>query len=468
MNILIVSFDRNLVKKLRDVLSQYNVIDVKNGEEAINTTSSYVDVIVYDAISGSISEDDINNMYKQKFKDSKYIVLVDDLFPVDMNNILPPRKIKLARDEAVDKILSVLQTEITEIQEVIPEEILQVETSAGVQKPNKLPEGEIILEKLPFIGEEELSKEMAEVDKTKQKERLEEVEVEGASMQTQIPPSMRKLLIVSFDNALINSIKEQLGDLFQIEEARNMKEATTKAYDADIILFDTISGMLAQKTLMEMSKEEGLSSKPFILLIDELFTIDVDNIPLPRKYAYGREAELSKAIDKVIELSREVQEVYPLMEKPASEEVAELPPPEEEVSIMELLEGLMSSVKEEKVEEVIEKQPVMEAPKEEEHVEKPQEKILPSLPLENVAQDLANVLKSALSEHFSPSTMQSIISSMLDKEELRRSIISSIEGVVEEVIREQVARYLSAVNVEQILREETYKALKERLSELIS
>ena len=73
MNILIVSFDKSLVKKLRDALKEYNVIDVKNGEEAINTVSSFIDIVIYDAVSGSISEEDINCMYKHKYKDSKYI-----------------------------------------------------------------------------------------------------------------------------------------------------------------------------------------------------------------------------------------------------------------------------------------------------------------------------------------------------------------------------------------------------------
>ena len=109
MNILIVSFDKSLVKKLRDALKEYNVIDVKNWEEAINTVSSFIDIVIYDAVSGSISEEDINSMYKHKFKDSKYIVLVDDLFPADMNNIMPPRKIKLMREEAAENVSSFIQ-----------------------------------------------------------------------------------------------------------------------------------------------------------------------------------------------------------------------------------------------------------------------------------------------------------------------------------------------------------------------
>ncbi|MDW8096376.1 MAG: hypothetical protein RMI51_06195, partial [Aquificaceae bacterium] len=101
MNILLVSFDKSLVNKLKETLKEYNVLDVKNGEEAINTVSSSIDVIIYDAVAASISEEDINRMYNQKFKDAKYIILVDEIFPVDMENITPPKKLKLSRDEAV-------------------------------------------------------------------------------------------------------------------------------------------------------------------------------------------------------------------------------------------------------------------------------------------------------------------------------------------------------------------------------
>lgn len=68
MKILVVSFDKSLVKGIKEALKEYEVIDVKNGEEAVNAVSGYVDVVVYDAISGSISEEDINNMYQKSSK----------------------------------------------------------------------------------------------------------------------------------------------------------------------------------------------------------------------------------------------------------------------------------------------------------------------------------------------------------------------------------------------------------------
>ena len=56
MKVLIVSFDRSLVKQLKNVLSEYEVMDVKNGEEALSLVNTHFDVIIYDAISGALSE----------------------------------------------------------------------------------------------------------------------------------------------------------------------------------------------------------------------------------------------------------------------------------------------------------------------------------------------------------------------------------------------------------------------------
>jgi hypothetical protein len=55
-------------------------------------------VIIYDAISGALSEEDINNMYQQKFKDAKFVVLVDDLFPINAQNLKPQKKMLIPRE----------------------------------------------------------------------------------------------------------------------------------------------------------------------------------------------------------------------------------------------------------------------------------------------------------------------------------------------------------------------------------
>ncbi|MFN3871281.1 MAG: hypothetical protein ACK4MW_07370, partial [Aquificaceae bacterium] len=309
MNILLVSFDRALVGKLKEALKGYNVTDVKNVEEALNVASPFVDVVIYDAVSGSISEEEINQLYKQKYKDPKYIVLVDDLFPVDMNNLLPSKKVKLIRDEAAKKIREALFKE--------PEEVTE-STGMALQERGPSLEGLFPPSEAKGSPEEEVSVGFRELPFSFEKE-----------LQT-AKKTYNKLLIVSFDTEILKNIKEALSNRVQITEIRTLKEAMEKAKDADIIIFDTISGMLAYRTLMDMSRDENLKRKPYILLMDELFTIDVDSIPLPEKYTFMRTTELNKAIKKIVEI---------IERAPAQP----LPSPEVENIARDLLKDLVST-----------------------------------------------------------------------------------------------------------------------------
>lgn len=460
MNILIVSFDKNLVNKLKESLSEHNVVDVKNGEEAINTVSSYMDVVIYDAVSGSISEEDINNMYRQKFKESKYIILVDDLFPVDMNNIIPPRKIKVMRDEAVEKVpMALLEEPTIEQPHTIFESALAFEEE---QAQSLKSEEEIASSFFREISFEE--------EQTPQKTGMEET-FEFKELELSIPK--KKLLLVSFDTSLINNVREAISDAVEIVEAKNVKEAVEKAKETDIILFDTISGMLAYRTLMEMSKDEFLAKKPYILLIDELFTIDVGNIPLSQKYTFAREAELSKAIEKIVELAKEVPAEY------AKEVVSETPLPEEtlltepqpvslqeeETTIMSLLEEIIGSG----IEEVEEEKPPVPELEEPIEVAPKQPIVSESLPqVENVVESLAAAIKDTIKEQLSQEKVSSILSNILKPEEISKQLSLVLERMLEEILREKVSEVLSEIDVSKIVREEAYKVLKERLSELIT
>ncbi len=467
MNILIVSFDKSLINKVKEVLKDYNVMDVKNGEEAINTVSSYMDVVIYDAVSGSISEEDINNMYKQKFKDSKYIILVDDLFPVDMNNIMPPKKIKVMRDEVLAKIIDAIVSE-PEVVEEQPQDLLS-------EQLEEVPSGEDLstyTENMVGFREFDL-----------------ELPIEPALPQEE-GKLHKKLLLVSFDTALINNVREALSEKIDILEAKGIKEALEKAKDADIILFDTISGMLAYRTLMDMSKDEILAKKPYVLLIDELFTIDVESIPLEKKYSFAREAELSKAIEKIIELAEgypiehpaEAMLETPPLEEPLPMELEPVFTEEEDKGIMGLLEELVgASVEEEKPPAFVEEEPKMlEEPSIPESIsytssveEVPEMREEPVISegivhMEKIAESFATALKDLIKEQLSQEKLHSTLLSILSPEEITRQLSSALERKLEEVLREKVNEVLSKVDVSRIVREEAYKVLKERLNELIT
>ncbi len=453
MNILIVSFDKNLINKLKEVLSEHNLMDAKNGEEAINTISSYMDVVIYDAVSGSISEEDINNMYRQKFKDSKYIVLVDDLFPVDMNNLMPPKKIRLMRDEAVNKIRDVIRAE--------PEE----KTIQYIQEPSM--EENLTIESFSFTEPAMSTSDMESPVNLREFELSMPEEVEMHYVEATEKPQ-RKLLLVSFDTALINNLREALAGRVEIIESRNIKEVIQKAKEADIILFDTISGMLAYRTLMDMSKDELLAKKPYVLLIDELFTIDVSSIPLEKKYSFTRETELSRAIEKVIELAEEPLQ-YPLQETWAHEQTTQ----EEDKSIMSLLEEIIgSSLEEEKPPAPTEEPEAAEVSSEEltRDIGMDQMHVISesSAQVDNIAESLITALEKVLREQLSQEKVYSAISRVISPEDVAKVLSSLLERKLEEVLREKVSEVFSKLDVSEIVREEARKVLKEKLSELIT
>ncbi|MFN3814089.1 MAG: hypothetical protein ACK4SM_05655 [Aquificaceae bacterium] len=410
MKALLVSFDKTLVKRIKEALKEYEVVDVKNGEEAINTVPPHIDIVIYDAISGSISEEDINNMYQKKFKDAKYIILVDELFPVDMANIKVEKKIKLMRDEAVHKI------------------------------KQAITEGSNVAEELPPL-------ESFQFETTYQEER---------------PPSMTKgikVLLVSFDNNLIDKIKMALGDEYDLTIAKNAKEAMEKAKDASVIIYDTISGMIAQKALSDMATKEEISEKPYVVLLDDLFAIDVDKIPLRNKYSFSREAELARAVEKIKELSKKPPlSEAPIIETPTFEPVAEYKAEEASGEVLELLGELLKE-KEEKE--------VKEEPPPEFELTVQETKEIPTeqrLPVEEFSFELKSLMEKKVTDSIKEALSQKLI-----EDALLGSLKSMpILQTVEKTIKEEISRQLSLIDINSIIREEASKILNERLRELIT
>lgn len=446
MNILIVSFDKALVSKLKDLLKEYNVMDVKNVEEALSASFPFIDVIIYDAIAGSISEEDINKMYKQMFKDAKYIVLVDDLFPVNMNNLLPPRKIKLMREEAIEKIIDAIHQE----QEAYVESSVQLEEDISASKEEVFELSKITFEETQPIAEE-FEEPSSALLETKQESRKK-----------------NNLLIVSFDTEIINNLRDALSAKFQIVEAKTPREAINEIEGADVVIFDTISGMLAYKSLMDISKDDKLRNKPYILLIDELFTINVDSIPLPRKYTFARTTELSKAIQKAAELLEEVSvetvpefpREEPLFVEEQTPEIQELAVQSEEQNIMSLFEELLSG-------EEVKEEALLEEPKGE-LVLATQEKGESTYYETRQTKEPISPIEDIIKEQLSQERIYSAISQVIDYEDLKRHLSNLLQSELEKLIREAIQEVLSKIDVAQIVREEAYKALKERLKELIT
>ncbi|MGK0689892.1 MAG: hypothetical protein ABWU22_04380 [Aquificaceae bacterium] len=218
----------------------------------------------------------------------------------------------------------------------------------------------------------------------------------------------------------------------------------------------------------------------YFLLIDELFTIDVDSIPLPEKYTFTREAELSKAIQKVLELIERApteqaievpEESIPI----GQEEIPEfLVHEEEEKDIMSLLEEIVGSSIGEVKEEIEEEKPTVEeglqefVPSQKEETPPKGKEAIPSIPSEAIIEDLSKAIKDVIQAQLSQEKLYSIISQVINYEDLRAYISGSIERKMEDILRTQINETLSKIDVAQILREEAYKVLKERLREIIT
>jgi hypothetical protein len=68
-------------------------------------------------------------MYQQKFKDAKFVVLVDDLFPINAQNLKPQKKMLIRRESTLDQILSAITAPAQETEEYqLPTLELEIET----------------------------------------------------------------------------------------------------------------------------------------------------------------------------------------------------------------------------------------------------------------------------------------------------------------------------------------------------
>jgi hypothetical protein len=460
MKVLIVSFDRSLVKQLKDVLSGYEVMDVKNVEEALSLANPYFDVIIYDAISGALSEEDINNMYQQKFKDAKFLALVDDLFPINVQNLKPQKKVIIPRDSALDQILSAITAPVQETREYqLPTLELEIETHKQTAK-----ELERAMEIVPseqesieiLFPEKEL--ELAEA----QLESKEEIS--QYTSESTLPK--KKVAVVSFDNTLTDSLTFLLSEDFEPVAIRSFRDLGIFLKNVDGVIFDAISGLAAKKRLMELAKDEDVARKPFLVLVDELFNINIDDVPLRNKHTISREKSPAEIVEKFKEIfappkeeeTTHMQMLGELLEK--QEAVQEKENGAETEEFLHIIKELDMPKLEESPSPV--KEFVLEEQKEE-HTPTPQ------IPIEKVV-PMVSALEQKTEEKGlskSPSIRQVIEETI--KEEIKRAFEGfTPNDLVRELLREELKKKIESIPLERIIREIAYEVLRERLRELIT
>jgi len=467
MKVLMVSFDRNLVKQLKNVLSEYEVMDVKNGEEALSLATPYFDVIIYDAISGALSEEDINNLYLQKFKDAKFVVLVDDLFPINAKNLRPQKKMLIPRESTPDQFLSAVMAPAQETEEYqLPTLELEIETHkqtvGEVEGAIEITPSEQESIETPFF-EEELK--LAEA----QPESKEEV-------SQYIPESAhpkKKVAVVSFDSTLADSIISSLSENFEPVVIRSFRDLESLLKDVDGVIFDAISGLAAKKRLMELAKDQDIAQKPFLVLIDELFNINIDDVPLRNKHAISREESPKEIVEKFKEI------LVPLKEQETTliQMLGEL------LEKQEVVQESVENVETQKTPEIIQETEVAELPKLEESPLPMEESVLKeqkeettpilqipikeAVPMENVSEQkterLEDVLKGVSLEDIKKVVEETI------KEEIKRAFEGfNLSDLARELLREELKKSIESMPLEGIIKEITYQVLRERLRELIT
>ena len=443
MKVLIVSFDRSLVKQLENVLSEYEVVDVKNGEEALSLATPYFDVIIYDAISGALSEEDINNMYQQKFKDAKFVVLVDDLFPINVQNLKPQKKVIIPRESTPDQILSAIIAPVQETEEYqLPTLELEIETHK--QTVEELEKQESI-EALFF------------------EKGLEPTEVQPESKEEvfqYIPESVhpkKKVAVLSFDSTLVDSITSLLSENFEPVVIRSFRNLESLLKDVDGVIFDAISGLTAKKRLVELAKDQDIAQKPFLVLIDELFNINIDDVPLRNKHAISREKSPKEIVEKFKEIFAHLKE--------------------EETTLMQMLgellekqEAVQEKEKGTETEEFIHILPVKEfvlEEQKEEPISVPQIHIEEAVPTVSASQQKTERLEDAL-KGVSLEDIKKVVEETI-KEEIKKAFQGfNPRDLVRELLREELRRSIESIPLESIIREITYQVLRERLRELIT
>ncbi|MCS6998629.1 MAG: hypothetical protein NZL86_04450, partial [Aquificaceae bacterium] len=88
--------------------------------------------------------------------------------------------------------------------------------------------------------------------------------------------------------------------------------------------------------------------------------------------------------------------------------------------------------------------------------------------LESLAESISLAIKETIKSQLSQEMLYATFSQIIKGEEFSEGISKALSEKLESSLREQVQEALSKIDIAQIVREEAYKVLKERLKELIT
>jgi len=473
MKILLVTFDKEMEKKVRDLLKDYQIITAKNGEEALLLNiANDVDVVIYDALAGGIAEDDINKLYEEGFQNVPFIILMDDLFPIDPENIKPKEKKIISREVEVEKLPELIQ-EVAGKKTTAKEE--QQTVSVSTEESSTSSEQEKVTQETEQTTQEELSwdtllesPEKTSVEETPQQEQ-QEVSTTAETTQTTTAEKVetspqtgeislnKQCLLVSFDMSLVEKIEKLIGDKCDLHIARSAKQALQK-YEGkpfDIIIFDTISGVFAEKGIKDLYEKGGYKDSLYVLLLDEFLPLDVDKLPVQNLRTIKRESEL--------ELLPEIVESAPHITFGKVVETA----------AQQIEESSQTETKEEKPtpkEETAKKEEVSPQPQEEKVVKAAEEKV--AIPPTQTATAQPQPVTTQVVATIPEEKLEKLVEQKINEkimpfiEELIRSKLSEIyiKAIAREIIEPQIDEAL----IKEIVREIAEPLVRETLEELLS
>ena len=511
MKILLVTFDKEMDKKIRELLKDYQIVTVKNGEEALLLNMGEdIGLIIYDALAGGIAEEDINKLYEEGFKDVPYIILMDDLFPIDPANIKPKIKKVISREVEVDRLPEIVKEMLSKSpkkkEETVEWEQMfgtptvepKKEETAPAQpevQPSQPPAEQPAAQQPPAAPAEEKPAAPTEEKPAAPKKPAQEILAAHAAEPTVEVPTKKQCLLVSFDMPLVEKIEAKIKDLCDLYVARSSKQALQKykGKDFDVIIFDTISGVFAEKGIRDLYEKGGYKDALYVVLLDEFMPIDIDKLPVKNMRAIKRESEID-LLPEIIEnaphitLEKALQQASATVteEQPAAapaEEKKEEAAPSETVA---QLEQLLKETGTEKTEEKpAEAQPAAEQPKaEEKPATQPSAQPQPAAPAQpttpppqatapapqaaGAPQPAAAQPQVAVSEELIERIVEQKIQQMVIPliEEIVKSKLSDfyIRGIVEEVIKDE----LSDAEIREIVQEIAEPLVKEILEQLLS
>ena len=476
MKILLVTFDKEMEKKVRELLKDHQIITAKNGEEALLLNiANDVDVVIYDALAGGIAEDDINKLYEEGFNNVPFIILMDDLFPIDPENIKPKLKKIISREVEVDKLPELVQEVAGQKAETKKEE----ETTSAETTPAETHPEPVAQEAAPQPVEQKTQEEIswdALVETTSeptvetQPQTTAQEQPQEVKQETPVPAETttseastptgeislnKQCLLVSFDMPLVEKIEKLIGDKCDLHIARSAKQALQK-YEGkpfDIIIFDTISGVFAEKGIKDLYEKGGYKDSLYVLLLDEFLPLDVDKLPVQNLRTIKRESEL-ELLPEIVESAPHI--TFGQVVESAAKQIEETPQTEAKEEQPQKVETSQTPVEEKKKEEP-------------QKVETPtptptfQPATQPAVQSTPVAQPAVAISEEQLEKIIEQKINEKVIPLI---EELIRSKLSEIyiKAIAREILEPQIDESL----IRDIIREIAEPIVRETLEELLT